>query len=417
MSKYIGKNSSDQSIIAVSLVTALCLIGDSMLYIALPIYYKEVGLQSLWEVGLILSLNRLIRIPVNPFIGLAYRKITLKFGLMIAVFLAVVTTIGYGVGYGLIIWIILRCLWGVSWAFLRLGGLFAVAECSTNSNRGRLMGLYNGLYRLGSLFGMLVGGILVSYLGLKVVGIAFGALMILGFPLIAWLVPRKHVERERKVSTNTSITRLFNKSVILVVISGLLLAFIIQGLFVSTLSLVMLKHYSHQVQIIGMTIGVTSLAGIVQGIRWAWEPFVALKFGQLSDGKDGRLPLFIMFLTSAAICLALIPISMPLYIWIIITIFFMLSTTIITTLVDALATDVGKTSDINIVMTYYTVFLDVGAALGPIIAYLIISFGNGLNFSYYIGALIFLIVAAIWLREYKAIVKEQRRQPNSSVIH
>ncbi|OIJ10538.1 hypothetical protein BKP37_18565 [Anaerobacillus alkalilacustris] len=416
MSKYFGKNSSEQSIIAVSLVTALCLIGDSMLYIALPIYYKEVGLQSLWEVGLILSLNRLIRIPINPFIGLAYRKISLKSGLMIAVFLAVVTTIGYGVGYGLIILIILRCLWGVSWSFLRLGGLFAVAECSTNSNRGRLMGLYNGLYRLGSLIGMLVGGILVSYFGLKVVAIVFGSLMILGFPLIVWLVPRKQVEKEIELQTKTPITILFNKQVILVVISGLLLAFIIQGLFVSTLSLVMLKHYSHQVQIIGMTIGVTALAGVIQGIRWAWEPFVALKFGQLSDGKDGRLPLFIIFLTSAAICLALIPILMPLYIWIIITSFFMLSTTIITTLVDALATDVGKISDINIVMTYYTVFLDVGAALGPIIAYLIISYENGLNFSYYIAALIFIILAAIWLREYKAIVKVQRRQPNSPVI-
>ncbi|WBJ56525.1 hypothetical protein PALA45_00339 [Pseudomonas aeruginosa] len=34
-------------VVIVALVTALCLAGDSMLYIALPIYWHEVGLEAL----------------------------------------------------------------------------------------------------------------------------------------------------------------------------------------------------------------------------------------------------------------------------------------------------------------------------------------------------------------------------------
>lgn len=44
--------------IVLGLVTALCILGDSMLYIVLPIYWREGGIASLWEVGLILSVNR-----------------------------------------------------------------------------------------------------------------------------------------------------------------------------------------------------------------------------------------------------------------------------------------------------------------------------------------------------------------------
>ncbi|RXI98372.1 MFS transporter [Anaerobacillus alkaliphilus] len=407
MDLNINKNNSQKTITAVALVTAICLLGDSMLYIALPIYYKEVGLQSLWEVGLILSLNRLIRIPINPFVGWVYRKISLKLGLIISVILAVITTVGYGIGHGLFIWIILRCLWGISWSFLRLGGMFTVIEYATDENRGRLMGLYNGLYRLGSLFGMLLGGILVSIYGFSFVSICFGLLMIASFPLISWLVPSVNSEKVMGVPYIDSLKSLVTKQVMLVIVSGLLLALIIQGMFVSTLSLVMQELFTNEINIIGFTLGITALAGIIQGVRWAWEPFVAMRFGQLSDGNKGRLPLFIFFLMTGAISFSLLPVGMPMPIWISITFLFMFSSTILTTLIDAIAADVGKKSDLNVVMTYYTVFLDFGAALGPILAYFIIGYQNGLFLSFFLGGSVLVILALLWSKEQVTLRKHQ----------
>ncbi|MEI4896867.1 hypothetical protein Q8G71_36895, partial [Klebsiella pneumoniae] len=68
-----------------------------MLYIALPIFWREAGLDSLWQVGFLLSINRFIRLPANPLVGRLYQKVSLRAGLIIAIMIGSLTTIGYGV--------------------------------------------------------------------------------------------------------------------------------------------------------------------------------------------------------------------------------------------------------------------------------------------------------------------------------
>ena len=70
------KERASRQVIVISLITAACLIGDSMLYIVLPICFAQAGLSSLWEVGIILSVNRLVRLPLNPMVGWLYRHIS-----------------------------------------------------------------------------------------------------------------------------------------------------------------------------------------------------------------------------------------------------------------------------------------------------------------------------------------------------
>jgi DHA1 family multidrug resistance protein-like MFS transporter len=148
----MNKNDKSQ-VITVALITALCLLGDSMLYVVLPTHWKELGLASLWEVGILLSVNRLVRVPLNPIAGWLYQRISHRTGILLAVMLSVVTTAAYGMS-GFWVLLLMRCLWGAAWTFLRLGAYFLIVNISTDDNRGQLMGLYNGLFRLGSLVGM-----------------------------------------------------------------------------------------------------------------------------------------------------------------------------------------------------------------------------------------------------------------------
>lgn len=149
----VADQPSSRVISLVAIITALSLLGDFMLYIALPIYWREAGLDSIWQVGILLSVNRLIRLPFNPLAVWIYQKISLKTGLLIAVVLGFATTIAYGVLKGFAAWLLLRPLWGIAWSFFRIGGLAAVAHYADEHHRGAAMGQYNGLYRLGSLFG------------------------------------------------------------------------------------------------------------------------------------------------------------------------------------------------------------------------------------------------------------------------
>ncbi|WP_152548991.1 hypothetical protein [Geomicrobium sp. JCM 19037] len=55
-------------VIQVALITAIALFGDAMLFIVLPLYYSQFGLTALWQIGLLLSINRLIRLPLNHWL-------------------------------------------------------------------------------------------------------------------------------------------------------------------------------------------------------------------------------------------------------------------------------------------------------------------------------------------------------------
>lgn len=389
-----------QGVVAISLITAVCLLGDSMLYIALPVYWQQAGLLSLWEVGIILSINRFVRLPLTPIIGWLYTKIPLRGGLLAAVLLAAASTAGYGIGEGLWVWIALRCVWGFAWSLLRLGGLFSVIAMSGDGNRGQIMGTYNGLYRLGSLFGMLLGGVLAGVFGLKAVAIAFGVLSLAAVPIVLLYVrpgvssrpvPSQGKVRWRDIPWGSAAIRN-------VLLGGLLITLVYQGVVASTLSYVIDYHFSDAILLFGVTMTAAALSGYLQSARWVWEPFLASRFGGWSDGPAGRLPVLRLSLIVAAASLALIPMSLPLGAWIVIVLISLLSATSLTTVMDTLASDAAKSTNAVSLMTVYSLAIDLGAALGPVLAYALLDLAGGLQWIYLGGAFVFLLMIAVWRR-------------------
>ncbi|WP_062104343.1 MFS transporter [Bacillus niameyensis] len=377
-------------VIIVAIVTAICLLGDSMLYIVLPVFWKDAGLHSLWEVGILLSINRFVRLPLNPFIGWLYNKMTLRTGLIIAVIIGAMTTIGYGLFKGFLLWFILRALWGVAWSFLKMGGYFTVISYSNDGNRGQWMGSYNGISRLGSLAGMLAGGILVPIFGLQAVSILFGISIFIGIPLILIFISNKKVTENTHTERDWT-TSIWSKRVVRVLVCGLSIA-LLQAIFTSTLSLIIDTNYSQSISIFGIVLSSTALAGILQSVRWVWEPFLATKIGRKSDGISGRVPLFLFSLICAAVGYSLIPWELPIYFWIIIVLFVMMTGTATQTLMDALASDTAKVTSVITVMTAYSVVTDLGSALGPMLTYWFVNMENGILIVYLCSAIIYLAI-------------------------
>ncbi|MEC0227673.1 MFS transporter [Paenibacillus alba] len=391
---------SQRPITIIAIVTAFCLLGDSMLYIVLPIYWREAGLNALWEVGFLLSINRFIRLPMTPLIGMLYKRMPLRTGLIFAILLAVATTIGYGVCKGFILWTILRCIWGISWSFLRMGGYLTIIHYADDSNRGRLMGRYNGISRLGSLVGMLFGGILVPLAGMGSVSVAFGSVMLAGLPFVAIYISGNSsggadasvLKKEQRDKPKA----IWTKSVISMIATGLIV-YLIQTILSATLSLVIETNYSQQLLLIGFVVTSTMLSGVLQAARWGWEPFLATWIGLRSDGPRGRLPLFGLALLSSAAGYALVPWQLPIYMWCLVILLIMATSTALSTLMDALASDVARHSSAIAVMTAYSVATDMGSALGPMLIYLLIDLPGGLKYIY-LGSAFLLLLVALWHR-------------------
>lgn len=352
----------------------------------------------MWEVGIILSVNRLARLPLNPAIGWLYGKIRIKDGILVAAILATVTTLSYAFIKGFAFWLIARCLWGLSWTFLRLGAYFTIIEVSTAGNRGHYMGTYNGLYRLGSLAGMLAGGILVDLFSLKVTAVLFGALTFLAIPYAYWIVP--NVKSKNQPNEFASLAPLANANAFWALFTGMLVAVVYPGILTATLSYITKIQYSTTLLVFGISVGAASLTGIMQASRWAWEPYLAPWIGKRSDDASGgnrkRQSILGVTMILAALLFALIPVHMPVELWLVLIIGVLLSATALTTVSDAIACDVAVCSSQKLFMTTYSFVNDLGSALGPLIAY---AFYDSLGpyAVYWLIAAAFFLLSLKWL--------------------
>lgn len=390
-------DSQMKPVIVLALITAACLIGDSMLYIVLPTHWKEAGLNSLWEVGVLLSVNRLIRLPLNPLVGWLYKKISTRQGVLFAAVLAVLTTLAYGFVQGFLPLLIIRCIWGLAWTFLRIGSYFTIIDCSTDSNRGHCMGTFNGLYRLGSLAGMLAGGFIADVYGLTVTALLFGAITLLSIPAAIFCVPNSKDKSLSKKEADSSISVLWKDSLILrALMTGALVAMIYQGMFTATLSYLVQAHNSSMINLGGFVIGAASLAGILQAIRWGWEPWLAPWVGKKSDGKYGRRMVLVISLLLASFLFVLVPFDIPLIPWLLIIIGLQLTATALTTIADAVASDAAASCSSKVlVVTAYSIAIDFGAAVGPFLGYVLNEYVD--TYAAYWGAVaILLLMTAAW---------------------
>lgn len=381
-------------VIAVALVTAFCLLGDSMLYIVLPIYWQEAGLSSLWEVGILLSINRLVRVPLGPLVGKWYERAGGRIGLVVAVILAFVTTVSYGFD-GFWLWLLMRSIWGIAWTFLRLGAYSLIVSVSEENNRGQLMGLYNGLYRLGSLGGMIAGALLASMYGLAATAFVLGCFSLPALVLV-FLYIRPSFQR-RHVYTDTdriSISFWKQKSVWITMATALVVAMVYQGMFASTLSR-LIENREPMVELGGLMIGAAVMASLVQGARWGWEPWAAPWFGRLSD-RYGRKRIFVWALLAAAVLFGVMHAPVAYWLWLCILLGIQWTATVLTTVMDTLAADEAtRQANSTALMTLYSVVTDVGAALGPLLAFWIDG-RLGLDVAYMAMAVVMLLLSISW---------------------
>jgi hypothetical protein len=161
------------------------------------------------------------------------------------------------------------------------------------------MGLYNGIYRLGSLFGMLVGGILSTIIGIQYVSIIFGILSLIGLPLIIRSFKtglHANVKKSNSAIENPIPSRLVFRQKLIIIVSGFFITMLIQGVLTSTLSSVIEHNFGKEIAIFGLIISVTLLSGLIQSARWVWEPFLGRSIGIWSDGPIGKVPIFIFSL-------------------------------------------------------------------------------------------------------------------------
>ena len=118
-----------------ALVIALAQMGDSLIYAVLPLYADAFGV-SLFVVGVLLSLNRWVRLLANSIVAHFTHRIGVRPMMIAAAATAALSTLAYAIATHEIVLMGARVLWGISFAALNLAVLaYAVADRANAGKR------------------------------------------------------------------------------------------------------------------------------------------------------------------------------------------------------------------------------------------------------------------------------------------
>ncbi len=415
------RSPAPRSLVLVSLVVALSLLGDQLLYAVLPVMHEAMGI-PVTAVGLILSANRLVRLVTNSLSGYVIDRFGRRWPFIGALLLGGLTTIAYGALNGLWIFLIARLLWGTAWSFLRIEGLSTALDVATANTRGRMMGIFQSISRLGGATAMLAGGFLTDTIGFRTTFILFGVVTCLA-AIIAYVemasrgrggVARSvastpgpdapHPQPESTLPSEMSALGATRKAaywrVIVISWCAFSTLLVIGGLVSSTLGYMLQQRFGMSTTVGSITIGVASLTGLLLGGRGFLDLAIAPLAGSLSD-RWGRQRLVFMALPTGALLVGLYSLTHSLVAITVITCLVFLCSIILNVSFNAVAGDVAPIDKRSMFLSLFVTFQDLGSALGPLLGYWIAP-RFGLSWMYISGAVILGVASLLYLITFRS---------------
>jgi DHA1 family multidrug resistance protein-like MFS transporter len=234
-----------------SLSLAFASFGDAFLYPFLPVNSISVGVPVVW-IGILLSVNRFVRIISNSWMVHLFSKYGLRFITIIAVLLAITSTAGYAFANTIFLWLIFRIAWGVSFSAMRISTLGYALQ---HSRQGFSLGLTRGVQESGPMIALLLAPVLLTNLSTSTI---FLLLATISLPAVyfAWALPTF----EDKTPSVSGKTFLQFPSVLNMITFAT--AFLIDGIIIVVLGILFL-HHKESITVVSAT----TMAALYLGYR------------------------------------------------------------------------------------------------------------------------------------------------------
>ena len=404
-------------VLMITIIVGAVIMGDAMIYNVLPSDVGSFGV-AVGLVGVLLSANRFVRLASNPLAAYLLQRYGSARPVLASIIVALGSTVMLGVAKGFVLLLLARVLWGVSFSILRLTGYLVALEEGEAGRRGRLMGVFSGGLRIGSLVAVLVGGILFDVLGrapsfliIASVGLvsipAFldlyrtsGGHAVLdsseskgGFRAAETSPPRSMRERawDFFVPTVPGMDAVQRYKLLAASFTTFAFYLVMGGVLISTLGFYLRERLGDEVAIVGLVIGIATLNGLLLAARLTSDVAGPL-LGYLGDrvGHE-RIPVVAIPMCVAA--LLLMGSNAPAlwaFVWLPVAFLG------VTAAIISLNAAVGGMAPVHRrpqVMSRLASWQDLGFASGPLLAYAAIG-SVSLTAIYVVGACILLIALA-----------------------
>lgn len=367
----------------IGIATAFSLLGDQTLYSVLPIFFEDLGLRP-YEVGIILSANRWIRLGTNELAHRLTATADQRLLFVGALALGALTTAVYASTPGFALFVIARLTWGLCWSFIRHLGVLSVMEVSDDGRSGHSAGRLGGISRVGSIGGLLGGALLVDWLGFGSALWVMAGLSVIAVP-VAWagFVP---------ITSHSTTTAAQGRAGLVTSVLGFAHGMVGSGLVLATLGAVLDERTSRD-----GWLSATTLTGGVLAMRFVLEGGMAARLGAISDNHGVRLTSSGAFAVgSVALVAAALAPTVPVLVLTVVT-FFVCGTALGAGLIGFAGAQGSRA------LARYATATDLGAASGPLIGWIALGLFDRRTIGLAIGAVVYglaSVAALLFLRPH-----------------
>ncbi|MBM3223542.1 MAG: MFS transporter [Candidatus Tectomicrobia bacterium] len=373
-----------RALLIVSAAVALSLLGDQMIYVVLPVVHETVGVPIVW-VGILLSANRWVRLVTNTLASVVVARWGRLWPFVLALFLGGLTTLAYGVVSGVGVFLIARLLWGTSWSFIRLEGLSTALDVASEHTRGRYLGLYQSISRLGGAVAMLAGGILHDLIGFRATFILFGILTCTGAVVVYYERTRREARASATQGRNMAAAALepqpspvqataaididtTTRWRMAVASLNTFSNFLVTALVSATLGYVLRQRFGTTITLDTWTIGVASVTGLVLSTKGFLDLAFAPVAGRLAD-RWGRNCALLTAMPVAMLALGALALQPPLWVLTLAVLVLYVASTSLHVTLDAVASDIVPPGKRRAFLSLFVTWQDLGSATGPLLGY------------------------------------------------
>jgi MFS family permease len=270
----------------------LSLLGDNTLYTVLPdpTIWSQVGLTLAW-VGILLGVNRIVRVIFNTGAGVLYDRLPRRGLLVGSLALGAVCNVTYALAFGPGLFLLGRVLWGAAWSGLWIGGNTVVLDVSTEATRGRNSGQFQMWFFIGVAVGALLGGGFTDLFGFR--GGLWLSAAITGSAAALWFfkLPETRPADNPGISQRQSWRDLPIRDSLSAAVPIMAVRFVFAGVMAATAILWLERFVGRELSLAWVVLPLATLTGAFSAVRVVASIVGAPFAGRTSDRLGRRWPL------------------------------------------------------------------------------------------------------------------------------
>jgi MFS family permease len=280
------RRSSKWNLTLLGVGIAVSLLGDSTLYTVLPdpVIALQVGVSTA-AVGILLGINRLVRLISNVSAGALYDRIPRRRILIVSIYLGACSTLIFAFGQGFTPLLLSRILWGLAWSGLWIGGNTAMLDLAQSESRARSSGGFQMWFFIGAGGTALLGGFLTDAIGFRQALFLSGGLTVLMAFLWHAALPdiRSMSAPINQAGVEQGSSTFPWRESLPAAVPVFVIRFIFAGVMAATTILWLKGYIGREATIGALTLPLATLTGAIVAVRMLISVFGAPLTGLLSD--------------------------------------------------------------------------------------------------------------------------------------